>query len=552
MSGIYSDGVFFHNATKILAERDSKEAMMHFYDFLAQTFPLEGMVLHHFQPSSQTLLELYFIRKDSIHFIGNFVPFSREQTMFLRAFSLVGGIHYIRNSDEVKTSRSIDNDIIPFLPKKQRAHLVCCLNAGNAPLGLLRLIGNGVDCFSDEHSRRLMMLAIPLSFALYKLLREEEVQKFFLKNADVYHDENNEYVEEQEELIGTSGGLAPMMEVIRKLSGTDAPVLILGETGTGKELVANAIQRGSQRNGKPFIKVNCGAIPETLMDSTLFGYEKGAFTGAYSSTAGKFELAHGGTLFLDELGELSLQAQVRLLRTLQNHEIERVGSTNPIPVDVRIIAATNRDIPKMLQEGTFREDLYHRLSVFTIAMPPLRDRPQDLLPLAEHFINKTTRRLKLPPVSGIDPVSAEKLLRHTWPGNVRELENVVERALILDYNNKLCLDHYILPHLARSEASGEEDLDARIRRILRQEFGQGTGAQAAPAPSQPTASLPSLEQTIREQVVKALVLSRGKIHGPGGAGELLGLNPDTLRKKIKKLGITPTAWRRAKEDEEEA
>lgn len=550
MSEIYEDGVFFHNATRILAECNSKKAMMHFYDFLSQTFPIEGMVLHHFQPSSQTLLELYFIQRNTIRFIGRFVPFSREQTMFLRAFSMVGGIHSIRNSGESKTSSHVDNDIEEFVQKKQRAHLVCCLNAGNASLGLLRLLGKDVNCFSEAHNRRLMMLAIPLSFALFKLLREEEVQHFFLKNVHVYQAENTEYIEQQEELIGTSGGLASMMETIRKLSGTDAPVLILGETGTGKELVANAIQKESQRNGKPFIKVNCGAIPETLMDSTLFGYEKGAFTGAYASTAGKFELAHGGTLFLDELGELSLQAQVRLLRTLQNHEIERVGSTNSIPVDVRIIAATNRDIQKMLREGAFREDLYHRLSVFTIAVPPLRDRPQDLLPLAEHFINKATRRLKLPPVSGIDPISAEKLLQHTWPGNVRELENLVERAVILDYNNKLCLDRYILPHLTSENAAcRENELDARIRHVVQEEFdlrnrlGAQMGAVVQQS-EQPEEILP-LEKMIRAHIMKALAQARGKIHGPGGAGEILGINPDTLRKKMKKFEIASSSWQRS-------
>ena len=242
-----------------------------------------------------------------------------------------------------------------------------------------------MGCFTEEHERRLGLLAIPLSFALVKVLREEEVQRFFSAHGYDTPSQSPHEDDAPAELIGTSGGLRNVMETVRKLSGTDAPVLILGETGTGKELVANAIQARSQRVGKPFIKVNCGAIPETLMDSTLFGHEKGAFTGAHCAVGGKFELANGGTLFLDELGELSLQAQVRLLRTLQNHVVERVGSTTSIPVDVRIIAATNRDLHKMLREGTFREDLYHRLNVFTISVPPLRERLQDLLPLARHL-----------------------------------------------------------------------------------------------------------------------------------------------------------------------
>ena len=430
MPDSYQDGVFFHKSTRILAMPDVRESLIAFYKLLKETFPLEGMVMHHFLPSSQSLLELHFIHDGGIHFLGRFIPFSREQTMFLRAFSLTGGVNAIPNSQEVRTAESVNNDLREFIENRPRAHLVCCLKGAGAPLGLLRLIGTEVGCFTEEHERRLGLLAIPLSFALVKVLREEEVQRFFSAHGYDTPSQSPHEDDAPAELIGTSGGLRNVMETVRKLSGTDAPVLILGETGTGKELVANAIQARSQRVGKPFIKVNCGAIPETLMDSTLFGHEKGAFTGAHCAVGGKFELANGGTLFLDELGELSLQAQVRLLRTLQNHVVERVGSTTSIPVDVRIIAATNRDLHKMLREGTFREDLYHRLNVFTISVPPLRERLQDLLPLARHFIDKATRRLGLPPISGIEPDSAERLLQYDWPGNVRELENLVERAVI--------------------------------------------------------------------------------------------------------------------------
>ena len=430
MPDAYQDGVFFHKSARILAMPDVRESLIAFYKLLKGTFPLEGMVMHHFLPSSQSLLELHFIHDGGIHFLGRFIPFSREQTMFLRAFSLTGGVNAIPNSQEVRTAESVNNDLREYIENRPRAHLVCCLKGAGAPLGLLRLIGTEVG-----------LLAIPLSFALVKVLREEEVQRFFSAHGYDTPSQSPHEDDAPAELIGTSGGLRNVMETVRKLSGTDAPVLILGETGTGKELVANAIQARSQRVGKPFIKVNCGAIPETLMDSTLFGHEKGAFTGAHCAVGGKFELANGGTLFLDELGELSLQAQVRLLRTLQNHVVERVGSTTSIPVDVRIIAATNRDLHKMLREGTFREDLYHRLNVFTISVPPLRERLQDLLPLARHFIDKATRRLGLPPISGIEPDSAERLLQYDWPGNVRELEN--QRLLLLLHNCQITLIKHI-------------------------------------------------------------------------------------------------------------
>ena len=325
------------------------------------------------------------------------------------------------------------------------------------------------------------------------------------------------------------------------------------------------------------------------MDSTLFGHEKGAFTGAHCAVAGKFELANGGTLFLDELGELSLQAQVRLLRTLQNHVVERVGSTTSIPVDVRIIAATNRNLHKMLREGTFREDLYHRLNVFTISVPPLRERLQDLLPLARHFIDKATRRLGLPPISGIEPDSAERLLQYDWPGNVRELENLVERAVILDYNSKLKLDRYLQPVLEQAvpgcpAPEQGEALEGRVRELVRRclaewmekgmppeaggpphpggerrpdnAVGRGevrlsekagvasTGAASDLSESGSEEALRPLDDVVREHIEAALKRTGGKIHGPGGAGELLGVHPDTLRKRMKKMGITRPSGRR--------
>ena len=251
---------------------DVRESLIAFYKLLKETFPLEGMVMHHFLPSSQSLLELHFIHDGGIHFLGRFIPFSREQTMFLRAFSLTGGVNAIPNSQEVRTAESVNNDLREFIENRPRAHLVCCLKGAGAPLGLLRLIGTEVGCFTEEHERRLGLLAIPLSFALVKVLREEEVQRFFSAHGYDTPSQSPHEDDAPAELIGTSGGLRNVMETVRKLSGTDAPVLILGETGTGKELVANAIQARSQRVGKPFIKVNCGAIPETLMDSTLFGH----------------------------------------------------------------------------------------------------------------------------------------------------------------------------------------------------------------------------------------------------------------------------------------
>lgn len=551
----YEDGVFFHEATILLGQDPIMVSMRRFHDFLARTFPLDGLVLHCFIPSAQTLLGLYYIDHRQARFLGHTYPFTREQAMYLRAFSMTGGLNDITDSSQLDTPTLISATLNPLLEDKPRAQLVCCLKTAQGPLGLLRVMGKGVNCFSAEHKRRLTMLSLPLGFALVKVLREPEV----CAALDGIHCSQHAGSEEEglpPKLIGAGGGLREIMGTVRKLSGTEAPVLILGETGTGKELLADAVQAGSLRCDKPFIKVNCGAIPETLMDSTLFGHEKGAFTGAHNTTQGKFEQANGGTLFLDEVGELSLQAQVRLLRTLQNHVVERVGGTVSIPVDVRIIAATNRDLGRMLQEGTFREDLFHRLNVFSLHMPPLRERLQDLLPLARHFIDSITKRLRLPTVAGIEPASAERLMQYPWPGNVRELENLIERALILDYHDKLKLDTYLPRYTVPVRPIGQSgqfaytqaapfDLDARIREVvascmkaeLDAKTGYGRFASCHTQKQSSEASVRSLDTVIREHIRNALIRANGKIHGPGGAAEVLAIHPDTLRKRVHKLGL---------------
>ena len=503
MPDAYQDGVFFHKSTRILAMPDVRESLIAFYKLLKETFPLEGMVMHHFLPSSQSLLELHFIHDGGIHFLGRFIPFSREQTMFLRAFSLTGGVNAIPNSQEVRTAESVNNDLREYIENRPRAHLVCCLKGAGAPLGLLRLIGTEVGCFTEEHERRLGLLAIPLSFALVKVLREEEVQRFFSAHGYDTPSQSPHEDDAPAELIGTSGGLRKVMETVRKLSGTDAPVLILGEPGTGKELVANAIQARSQRVGKPFIKVNCGAIPETLMDSTLFGHEKGAFTGAHCAVAGKFELADGGTLFLDEIGELSATAQSKLLRFLEDKVIERVGDNKPIRLDVRIIAATNRELAAMMKSGTFREDLYYRLNVFECTVPPLRERPEDIEPLAAKLLRSASAKYGTPPT--LSQAARQALLRYGWPGNVRELRNVMERVALL--------------------AAGREVTLADLPPAL----SAGEGVRSGPDEEPHILTLRELEaEHIRRVLGLGVSMER--------AAELLGINTVTLWRKRKELG----------------
>jgi transcriptional regulator with GAF, ATPase, and Fis domain len=310
-------------------------------------------------------------------------------------------------------------------------------------------------------------------------------------------------------IIGEDFGLKNIMEMVRQVASLDSPVLLLGETGVGKDVIANAIHYSSSRRNGPFIKVNSGAIPETLMDSELFGHEKGAFTGALSQKRGRFERAHRVTIFLDEIAELPLQAQVRMLRVLQTKEIERVGGTKPIKVDIRIIAATHRNLEDMIRSERFREDLWFRLNVFPIMIPPLRQRKEDIPALVQHFIERKSRDMKLKKTPGLARGAIDRLISYDWPGNVRELENVVERAIILNRKGPLDFD--------RVSKQQKDDKPLGLPE-KEEEFLE-------------------LDDLMSLHIQRALIKTNGKIHGPKGAAKLLGINPSTLRSRIKKLGI---------------
>jgi len=315
-----------------------------------------------------------------------------------------------------------------------------------------------------------------------------------------------------DEVIGSDFGLRSVMEMVKQVAPIDSPVLLLGETGTGKEVIANAIHYSSPRRDGPFIKVNCGAIPETLLDSELFGHEKGAFTGAISQKRGRFERANKGTIFLDEIGELPAQAQVRLLRVLQTKEIERVGGTTYIPVDVRIISATNRNLQEMIASGRFREDLWFRLNVFPIMIPPLRQRREDIPSLLHHLIDRKSKELRLAKRPVLPTGAIDRLRAYDWPGNVRELENLIERALIQSRGGgMLSFETLLTPQVPGGrEVTGDA---GRNRTVL------------------------SLDEINAQHIRQALEMAGGKINGPGGAAQILGLNPNTLRSRMNKLGI---------------
>jgi hydrogenase-4 transcriptional activator len=320
-------------------------------------------------------------------------------------------------------------------------------------------------------------------------------------------------------IVGADAGLSGVLKHVERVAASDVPILLLGETGSGKEVIARAIHTRSHRRRGAFLRVNCGAIPPELIDSELFGHEKGSFTGAVGMRAGWFERADGGTLFLDECGELPPAAQVRLLRILQDGTFQRVGGEKQQQVHVRVIAATHRDLPAMVAEGRFRQDLWFRLAVFPILLPPLRDRPEDIPALAAHFAQKAARRLGVRPQAPT-PSDIELLRAYPWPGNIRELAAVLERAAILGDGERL----EVAQALGLSHASPSAE---PVRDVI------------------PNGEFATLDAAVSRHIESALRRTRGRVEGDGGAAALLGVNPHTLRARMRKLGIDWATFRRS-------
>jgi transcriptional regulator with GAF, ATPase, and Fis domain len=339
---------------------------------------------------------------------------------------------------------------------------------------------------------------------LEKQLQEANDELQHLKNQleaeNIYLQQELQSDEQFGEIVGQSDAIKYVLFKITQVAPTDTTVLITGETGTGKELVTRAIHGASSRRDRPLIKVNCGALSPTLIESELFGHEKGAFTGAVGRKQGRFELANGGTIFLDEIGELPPELQVKLLRVIQENEFERLGGNKTIKADVRIIAATNRNLKAEVEQGTFREDLWYRVNVYPITMPPLRQRKEDIPLLVEHFANMYAKKFGKN-IASVSPRTMEDLQAHSWPGNIRELANVIERAVIHTHGSVLqIVDHF----------------------------------KPAAVESVPTETLEEVE---REYIMRTLENTGWRIEGPHGAAKILGLNPSTLRTKMIKLGI---------------
>jgi hydrogenase-4 transcriptional activator len=406
------------------------------------------------------------------------------------------------------------------------------LAAGGKPVGVALLLVDPEVNVGHDHLDILAPAAWPLGVAFENDLRLHELARM-REALEADREALLSRLERQdisEVVIGELGGLSNVMQRVEQVAKTDAPVLVLGETGSGKEVIARAIHSRSRRSKGPVVRINCGAIPSELVDSELFGHERGSFTGAVATRKGWFERADGGTLFLDEIGELPLAAQVRLLRVLQDGTLERVGGTQTISVDVRIVAATHRHLETMVAEGTFREDLWYRLSVFPVRLPALRERTEDIQVLASHFADRAGKRLGGAPLT-LTASDIELLHTYQWPGNVRELAAVIERAAILGNGRRL--------ELRTALGSSTEAPPARPT-PGRTDTSRPPAQQAAPS-----GKITSLDDAMAKHIERALEACHGRIEGPFGAAKVLGINPHTLRARMRKLGLEWQKYRGA-------
>ena len=408
-----------------------------------------------------------------------FVKHTNELLPIIQAHLKKAGLPYNisipPDNPDVKSFLKIENEK-EFLSSVSR-EINCCHSRED----LLTIVNN-------------RLLPLIQSLQEYKLKLEDE--NFFLQ-------EQVQTNQQHENIIGSSKGLQNVFYLVAKVSQSDSTVLLLGETGTGKELIAKAIHDSSSRKEKLMIKINCASMPVSLIESELFGHEKGSFTGASERRIGRFELANNSTLFLDEIGELSLDMQVKLLRVIQEKEIERIGGHEVIKTNVRIIAATNRNLEKEVAENRFRKDLYYRLNVFPISLPPLRDRKEDIPLLASRFMIQISEKLSKP-VNRISPKAMNQLINYHWPGNVRELEHLIERTILLTNGST-------------------------IKEVILSTALEREGFLAS--------SIKTIAQIEREHILSVLKKTGGKIHGDGGAAELLKIPATTLSSKMKKLGI---------------
>lgn len=507
---------FFREMTlRICGNLDLTQALEHTFAYLQEHIPVDAMGLG-FNNLDEELVDearifvVAKVKREEARYIWDEtsleLPLPAEVVEYVRSREAMQPTAIIANRPEQQPPSM--HEVFPGLASNSTLFLR--LGVRSQVAGVLLLSVEGHDRYLPEHARLLENICEPFAIAMLNARRHNELAHM----RDLLAEDNRALKADIKwakgaEVVGADFGLREVMEQVRLIAPSNSPVLLLGETGTGKEIIANALHMASPRNLKAIISMQCGAVPESLLDSELFGHEKGAFTGASERRRGRFERADGGTLFLDEIGELSLEAQVKLLRVLQERKFERVGGTETLEVDVRVIAATHRDLQKMIREGTFREDLWYRLNVLPIRIPPLRLRRKDIPSLLQYFVRRKVQELNLSRVPLISNDDLERLKNYDWPGNVRELQNVVERALLLSQGAALKFPELVSSH-------------------------QTPGVQESESESQ----LPlTLDEATAAHIRAVLERVDWKVSGKGGAAEILQINPSTLRFRMKKLNI---------------
>jgi len=495
---------FFREITlHICSSLDINVAFSRCYEYLQQHFPLDELFLDIHDPQLSAIRRIAYVAASGER-PEQIVPVPENVWGLLTKLS--GPVLMTPSTDTL-----IARVTAPLVKREENTDLVMPLNIGKKRIGVLVLRAYGDGKFEEKHLKLIKIVKEPFALSLSNALAHEEL----LNYRDTLLDDNSFLQRElspghTDEIIGRHSGLRNVMDMVYQVAPLNSTVLLIGETGVGKEVIANAIHSSSSRKDAPFIKVNCGAIPDTLIDSELFGHDKGAFTGANKDKRGRFERANKGTIFLDEIGELPLPAQVRLLRVIQNREIERIGGSKSIALDIRVIAATHRNLEHMIQEKKFREDLWFRINMFPIFIPPLRQRRDDIPALTRWFVQIKSKEFGLQPPA-IAPGALDRLTKYNWPGNVRELQNVIEREIIL---------------------FGGEMLEFRSLLLDKNERKLHSSPKAPEFPDPVR-----LDEAMALHIGKVLALTKGKIHGAGGAAEFLGINPSTLRSRMQKLGI---------------
>jgi len=414
-----------------------------------------------------------------------------------------------------------------FAAQGMRSHCIVPLLASGNCTGVLAIASRKTNLYDNEDAEFLQEIANQIALAIENMKSYEEISalKARLETENVYFQEEIRHDHDFDEIVGNSSVLLELLRKVELAAPSDSNVLLLGETGSGKELIARAIHARSTRKDRPLVRVNCGSIPTGLVESELFGHVKGAFTGATANRTGRFELANKGTLFLDEVGELPLETQVKLLRVLQEQEFEPVGSSRTIRVDVRVIAATNRDLERAVREGLFRSDLYYRLNVVPLVVPPIRERTSDIPRIVMFFLERFSRKAGKK-IVGASQDTMKALVAYSWPGNVREIQNVIERGVVLTRGPVLNLGPDFLP------------VDVSSSNATHASTAQSTEDLWTPSAESGSSPIPlSLEEVERRHIISVLEHTRWVINGDKGAATVLGLHPSTLRSRMEKLGI---------------